>query len=81
MSKLEQNVTMDKSNKNTLRNATYALLIALTIILSAVIIAVNANTSGISNNATVSVGTKPITYVAPMENASVVKDFSNKELQ
>jgi len=81
MSKIQEPVTMEKSRKNTIKNATYALLIAVTIILSAVIIAVNSNNTSASNNAAISVGTKPVTYVAPMENASVVKDFSNKELQ
>ena len=82
MSKLQQQVTMEKTNKNTVRNATYALLVAFTIILCATIIAVNmgGRKSNI-NNATVAVGTTPITYIAPMENASLVKDFSNKELQ
>ena len=81
MSKLTQ-VTMDKSRKNTTRNAIYALLVAFTIILSATLIAVNASKRGNNlNNATIAVGTTPIHYISPMENASVVKDFSNKELQ
>jgi len=81
MSKIQQ-VTMEKSRKNTTRNTLYALLIAFVIILSTTLIAVNAGSkhSGL-NNATIVVGTKPITYLAPMENASLVKDFSNKELQ
>ena len=82
MSKIQQTVTMDKSRKNTIRNTTYALLVAFTIILSATLIAVNAcNTSSSNNKAIISVSTKPSTYLAPMENASLVKDFSNKELQ
>lgn len=81
MSKIEENVTMDKTRKNTIRNITYALVVAFTIIISAILIAVNANTETKINNAAVSVGTKPVTYTAPMENASVAKDFSNKELQ
>lgn len=82
MSKLTQQVTMDKSRKNTTRNAIYALLVAFTIVLSATLIAINAsNRTPSTNNATIAVGTTPITYLTPMENASVVKDFSNKELQ
>ncbi len=81
MSKINQNVTMDKSRKNTIRNITYACLVAFTIILCATIIAVNANKTKPQNTASIAVQSKPITYVAPMENASVVKDFSNKELQ
>lgn len=81
MSKIQENVTMDKNQRNTIRNATYALLVAFTIILSATLIAVNVNKSSKPNNASIAVGTTPITYIAPMENASVVKDFSNKELQ
>jgi len=81
MSKIQQNVTMDKTRKNTIRNATYALLVAFTIIFSAILIAVNVNTSSGKSMASISVGVKPLTYIAPMENASVIKDFSNKELQ
>lgn len=81
MSKLQQTTTMEKSRKNTIRNTTYALLVAFTIILTATLIAVNAGSRSTSNKATIAVGTTPITYIAPMENASLVKDFSNKELQ
>jgi len=82
MSKIQQQVTMEKSRKNTIRNITYAALVAFTIMLSAIIIAVNANSnSSKTKNAIISVGTTPITYIAPMENATLVKDFSNKELQ
>ncbi|MBO5910406.1 MAG: M23 family metallopeptidase [Clostridia bacterium] len=82
MSKIQQQVTMEKTRKNTIRNATYALLVAFTIILSATLIAINTNSkSSTSNNATIAVGTNPTTFIAPMENATLVKDFSNKELQ
>ena len=82
MSKIQEQVTMEKSRKNTIRNTTYALLVAFTIILSATLIAVNAGGStSTNNNATIAVGTTTITYVAPMQNATLVKDFSNKELQ
>ena len=81
MSKNQQNVTMEKVKKNTVRNITYALLVVFTIILSATIIAVNSNKSTSSSNASIAVGAKVTTYVPPMENASVIKDFSNKQLQ
>ena len=81
MSKLQQTVTMDKTTKNTIRNTTYALLVAFTIILSATLIAVNAVKSDNQTSASIAVGTTSITYTSPMENACVVKDFSNKELQ
>jgi len=81
MSKIQENVTMDKIRKNTIRNATYALLVALTIILSAVFIAVNINSTNGKGMASIAVSTKPVSYTSPMENASVIKDFSNKELQ
>ena len=80
MSKINS-VTMDKSRKNTIRNTTYALVIAFSVILSTILIAVNANNTNSSNNAFIAVGTKPVKFVAPMENATLVKDFSNKELQ
>lgn len=82
MSKFNEDITMDKSRKNTIKTITYASLVAFTIILCATIIAVNANSGPKApTNATIAVQTTPITYTVPMENASVVKDFSNKELQ
>lgn len=83
MSKINQNVTMDKKSKNTIRNIIYASLIACTVLLGAILIAVNVNSNpqSTTNNATIAVNTNTTTFVAPMENASVVKDFSNKELQ
>ena len=81
MSKFQQTITMEKSRKNTIRNITYASLIAFTIILTSIIVAINAGGGSHANNANIAVGTKPITYLAPMENAVLIKDFSNKELQ
>lgn len=81
MSKIQEQVTMEKTRKNTIRNTTYALLVAFTIILSTTLIAVKANNDSANNSASISVSTNTVTYVAPMENASLVKDFSNKELQ
>ena len=82
MSKIQQTVTMDKTRKNTIRNTIYALLVAFTVVLSTTLRAINAgNTSSSNDKAVISVSTKPSTYLAPMENASLVKDFSNKELQ
>ena len=76
-----QNVTMDKSHKNTIRNITYSVAVAIAIIMGATIIAVNVNKTPSTNNAHIAVSTNTITFIAPMENASVVKDFSGKELQ
>lgn len=84
MSKITNSTTMEKSRKNTIRNTTYALIVALTIILSAVIIAVNANKSNksnVDNQASIQVSAPTVTYTSPMENATIAKDFSNKELQ
>jgi murein DD-endopeptidase MepM/ murein hydrolase activator NlpD len=82
MSKIQQQVTMEKSRKNTIRNTLYALLVAFTIILSTTLIAINASRNPSStNNATIAVNTTSTTFIAPMENATLVKDFSNKELQ
>lgn len=81
MSKIQQTVTMDKSRKNIIRNIVYASVVAFAVILSAVLITIGASNSRPSNTATIAVGSNVVTYVSPMENASVVKDFSNKELQ
>ena len=80
MSKI-QNVTMDKTRKNTIRNITYSVAVALAIIIGATVIAVNVNKTPTDTTAHIAVNTKAIHFVAPMENASIVKDFSNKELQ
>ena len=80
MSKI-QNVTMDKSRKNTIRNIAYSVAVAVAIILGATIIAINVNKTPSTNSAHIAVSTNTITFVAPMENANLVKDFSNKELQ
>lgn len=81
MSKITQNVTMDKSQKTTIRNTIYALLVAFTIILTAVLVAVNVNGGSVPQNASIAVNANNVLYIAPMENATLVKDFSNKELQ
>lgn len=85
MSKNQQrtNVTMEKSKKNTIRNVSYALIVAFAVILSATLIAVgvNTNTKVKESPASIVVSANTVTYVAPMENASIAKDFSNKELQ
>lgn len=79
MSKIqEKKITMDKSKK--IRTATYALLVAFAIVLSATLIAVNANKSVKPNNASILVSNTATSYLSPMENATVVKDFLNKEL-
>lgn len=80
MSKI-QSVTMEKSRKNTIRNIAYASAIAFAIIFSSILIAVNGNKSSKTHNATIAVNTSVVTFVTPMENATLVKDFSNKELQ
>lgn len=81
MTNFKENVTMDKSKRNTIRNTCYALLIAFAIILSATLIAVNVNSTPEKTGAVVSVSAPTTTYALPMENGSIVKDFSNKELQ
>ena len=81
MTKNQQTVTIDKSRKNTIRYITYSLIIAFTVVLSATLIAVGVNKNSKSNPASIAVAVQQETYIAPMENASVIKDFSNKELQ
>lgn len=81
MTNFKDNVTMDKSKRNTIRNTTYALLIAFAIILSATLIAVSATSASKPTPATITVSAPATTYALPMENGSIIKDFSNKELQ
>ena len=73
---------MDKLNKNTIRNIIYVSIITFFVVFSTILIAVTTNSANNSpNNAIIAVGTQPVKYVAPMENATLIKDFSNKELQ
>lgn len=82
MSKIQQQITMDKARRNTIRNIIYVSIIAFTIILTTTLIAVNTNNKAPTpSNATIAVGTTSIKYIAPMKNATLIKDFSNKELQ
>lgn len=82
----KSNTTIEKKRKSTLRNTCYALLVAFTVILSATIIAVTVNTSSntkvnINTENSLPVANNTITYISPMDNATIMKDFSNKELQ
>lgn len=81
MSKIQNSVTMDETRKNTIRNIIYASVVAVAVILSAILIAIGANSSKPASKATIAVGAKPVVYIPPMENATIAKDFSNKELQ
>ena len=80
MSKIK-NITMDKTQRNTIRNIAYSVAVAIAIIMGATIIAVNVNKTPSTSSAHIAVNANSITFVAPMEDASIVKDFSNKELQ
>lgn len=86
MTNQKSTITMDKKRKNTIRNICYALIVTFTIVISATIIAVSVNTSSgtkvnISSNDSLPVANKTVTYISPMDNATIMKDFSNKELQ
>lgn len=79
---------MDKSNtqrKKIIMNYVYATLVALLVIASAVTIAITTNTKSNpngnigGNNDNVPVATT--TYIVPMKNATIQKDYSNTELQ
>ena len=79
---------MDKSNtqrKKIIMNYVYATLVALLVIACAVTIAMTANTKSKSNgNIGGGNGDVPVantTYIVPMKNATIQKDYSNTELQ
>ena len=78
---------MEKSNtqqkKNIVINYVYASLIALLVIACAVTIAMTTSANS-KNNGEVGGGDTPVaavTYVVPMKNATIQKDYSNTELQ
>lgn len=78
---------MDKSNlkqKNSLVSYIYAAIVALLVVACAVTIAVVSSsslkqTANIGNNESLQVSAN--TFVLPMKNASVAKDYSASELQ
>ena len=79
---------MDKSNnqrKKIIMNYVYATLVALLVIACAVTIAMTANAKSKSNgNIGGGNGDVPVantTYIVPMKNATIQKDYSNTELQ
>lgn len=79
---------MDKSNtqrKKIIMNYVYATLVALLVISCAVTIAMTANAKSKSNgNIGGGNGDVPVantTYIVPMKNATIQKDYSNTELQ
>ncbi len=78
---------MEKSNtqqkKNIVINYVYASLIALLVIACAVTIAMTTSAKS-KNNGEVGGGDTPVaavTYVVPMKNATIQKDYSSTELQ
>lgn len=79
---------MDKSNtqrKKIIMNYVYATLAALLVIACAVTIAMTANAKSKPNgNIGGGNGDVPVantTYIVPMKNATIQKDYSNTELQ
>lgn len=79
---------MDKSNtqrKKIIMNYVYATLVALLVIACAVTIAMTSNAKSKPNgNIGGGNGDVPVantTYIVPMKNATIQKDYSNTELQ
>ena len=78
---------MDKTNsqqkKNVVMNYVYAILIGILVIACAVTIAlVSANNSnGRADVGDDGVDVSTTTYVVPMQNATIAKDYSGTELQ
>lgn len=78
---------MDKTNTNLKKkvglNYMYATIIAMLVIACAITIAlVNANNT--TNEASINNSTVPVastTFVVPIRNATIVKDYSGSELQ
>lgn len=78
---------MDKSNtsqkKNMIMNYVYASLVAMLVVACAVAIAMTSKLNAKSNGE-IGGGDAPvaaITYVVPMKNATINKDYSGTELQ
>lgn len=78
---------MEKSNtqqkKNIIINYVYASLIALLVVACAVTIAMTSSAKP-KNKGEIGGGDVPVasvTYVVPMKNATIQKDYSNTELQ
>lgn len=77
---MEKSKTLQK--KNTAWNYAYALIVAMLVIACAVTIAVvtaNNTSKGMIGEDSVQVSAN--TFVVPMKNATIVKDYSGSELQ
>ncbi|MBQ8431235.1 MAG: M23 family metallopeptidase [Clostridia bacterium] len=65
--------------KRLIKNSTYALIVACTVMLGATLVAVNmANTN---STAVIQTSTSETNYVSPIQNASVLKDYNSGQLQ
>ncbi|MBQ8615226.1 MAG: M23 family metallopeptidase [Clostridia bacterium] len=76
------NKTNIKQKKNTTWNYIYALIIAMLVIACAVTIAlVSANNTKSAEIGNETVPVSSTTFVIPMKNATIAKDYSGAELQ
>ena len=85
MKKMQTIYTNDNELKNKrkkiIKNSTYAVIVACSIILGATLVAVNAN-NRTQKTAVIETSTIQTTqYIRPIENVTVLKDYNSNELQ
>ena len=67
--------------KNIIKNSTYALIVTLSIMLGATLVAVNLNNDAKSNTVIQTSAPQANSYTTPLQNAVILKDYNAGELQ
>lgn len=85
MSKLQNLYTKENETKSKkkrlIKNSTYAIILCCSIMLGATLVAVNANKKSSQSTAVIQTSTPQAQYSSPVSNATVVKDYNDKQLQ
>lgn len=85
MSKIQKLFTkennVDTKRKKIIKNSTYALIVTLSIMIGATLVAVNLNSNGKSSGTIQTSTSNTSSYAVPLENAVILKDYNAGELQ
>ena len=84
MTKSQKVYTHEEDNKNkrkkVIKNSTYAVIVACSVMLGATLVAVNLK-NNINNTAVIQISTKQSNYTCPINDCTVQKDYNADELQ
>ena len=84
MTKTQKVYTQEENNKNkrnrVIKNSTYAVIVACSIMLGATLVAVNLNKNS-NHTAVIQTSTNQTNYTCPITDCTVQKDYNADELQ